>query len=510
MAPLLSLLPQSSAVSTPTAVMQAQAAAFELVFAIQGPFLLAIVCLAVFLRRPGMRGLSYVYGCLSLATLSSALSVLTLLSSGYTAWHDLTLAVAMASVAAMWMFSRRALIALGGAPLSLVGTTWPIVIMSALSIAVVLTFPHLPFTGVAAVLFKTAAPRPLILALMAAAAFDAWQASRRTAQGSRAMQLVALAYLAMVVRQCYAIFASLGAFTGVTINTQSVTLVQIATTALNGVAFLAALMLEERDAVQAQAERMRATEMRLARTQRMESLGQMAGGIAHDFANLLTAISGGVSAAQLTAKDPEAEEHLQHASEAVERAASLTRQLSLFARQRPPEIVVFSVSQQLRAMEPMLRRLLGSSKTLVVDAVEATGAHVRMDVSQFEQIVLNLVVNARDAMAARGEVQVVARAMASDEFAPSVMIDRPDAPFDVPLVVIEVRDTGTGIAAADLERIFEPYFSTKGDRGTGLGLATVKSVVRAAGGAIGVSSTLDVGTTFSVALPQETVRAGVA
>ncbi len=484
--------------------MRAQAAAFELVFAIQGPFLLAIVSLAVFLRRPGMRGLALVYGCLSLATLSSAFSVVTLLSSGYTLLHDLTLALAMASVAAMWMFNRRAVVALGGAPFTLTGVVWPIVFMSVLSIAVVLTFPRLPFSGVAASLFKTSSPRPLILGLMLAAMLDAWRASRTATQGRRAMQLVALAFGAMVARQLFAILASLNDYTGLAIHTPAVTLAQIATTALNGVAFLAALMLEERDAVRAQAERMRLTEMRLARTQRMESLGQMAGGIAHDFANLLTAIAGGVSAAQLTVRDPEAADHLQHASDAVERAAGLTRQLSLFARQRPPEIVVFSVSQQLRAMEPMLRRLLGSSKTLTMDVTEATGAHVRMDVSQFEQVVLNLVVNARDAMDGRGTVHVEARALAADAFAPSLVVDRPEAPFDGPLVTIAVRDAGSGIAAADLERIFEPYYSTKGDRGTGLGLATVKSIVRAAGGAIGVASALSMGSTFTVALPQET------
>lgn len=491
--------------------MRAQAAAFELVFAIQGPFLLAIVSLAIFLRRPGMRGIALVYGCLSLATLSSALSVVTLLSSGYTLLHDLTLALAMASVAAMWMFNRRAVIALGGAPFSTTGVLWPIVLMSVLSIAVVLTFPRLPFSGAAAVLFKTASPRPLILALMLAAMLDAWRASRTATQGRRAMQLVALAYGAMVARQLFAMLASLNDYTGLAIHTPAVTLAQIATTALNGVALLAALMLEERDAVRAQAERMRMTEMRLARTQRMESLGQMAGGIAHDFANLLTAISGGVSAAQLTVRESEAAEHLQHASDAVDRAASLTRQLSLFARQRPPEVVVFSVSQQLRAMEPMLRRLLGSAKTLSMDVTEASGAHVRMDVSQFEQIVLNLVVNARDAMDGRGTVRVVASTLApdaftSEAFAPPLVVDRPEAAFDGPLVTIAVHDAGSGIAAADLERIFEPYYSTKGDRGTGLGLATVKSIVRAAGGAIGVASTLTVGSTFTVVLPQETGR----
>ncbi len=494
---------QSSVVPTPDDVLRAQAAAYELVFAIQGPFLLAIVCAAVFLGRPGMRGIAVVYGCLSLATISSALSVVTLLNDGTAAVHDFTLAVAMASVAAMWMLNRRAIIALSGGAFSVSGVLRPIVIMSVLATAVALTFPRLPVTGATGVLFKTGAPRPLILLLMLACVVDAWRASRGAPQGKRALELIAVAFAAMVVRQLYGITASLATFTGIVLSSQSVTLVQIATTALNGVALLAALMLEERDAMRAQAELMRATEMKLARTQRMESLGQMAGGIAHDLANLLTAISGGVQAAQETARDPDLEEHLRHASDAVDRASGLTRQLAQFARQRPPEVAVFAVSQQLRAMEPMLRRLSGPSIALALELPDASSARVRMDVSQFEQIVLNLVVNARDAMRDRGQVTVAARVLSADAFAPSFVVDRPDVAADGALVSIDVRDTGTGIPAEDLERIFEPYFSTKGDRGTGLGLATVRSVVRAAGGGIGVASTVGAGSTFSVVLPQE-------
>jgi signal transduction histidine kinase len=501
MIPSLLLAAPLNAVPSPRDVLQAQAAGYELVFALQGPFLLAIICSAVFLGRPGMRGVAAVYSCLSLATVSSALSVMNLLTNGSVAVHDFELALAMSSVAATWMFSRRAVRALAGEPYSTAGIVRPIVVLSALSTAVVLLCPRLPFTGAAEVLFKTAAPRPLLLLIFLACTWDAWQMSRRSAVGTRSLQLVAIAFAAMVLRQAVGITASLASFTGLVIATQTVTVIQIATNAVNGVALLAALFLEERDAVQAQAERMRAAEMRLARTQRMESLGQMAGGIAHDFANLLTAISGGVQAARVSPAKPEADEHLQWASDAVDRAAGLTKQLALFARLRPPEITVFSVGDQLRAMEPRLRRLIGPSMTLAVEVHEPRTA-VRMDVSQFEQIVINLVVNARDAMQVGGRIDVSVRTIPAEAFAPAVLIDQPEQPLVGRLVALEVRDTGSGIPAGNLERIFEPYYSTKGDRGTGLGLATVKSVVRAAGGAIGVESTLHVGTSFAVVIPQ--------
>jgi signal transduction histidine kinase len=289
-----------------------------------------------------------------------------------------------------------------------------------------------------------------------------------------------------------------------------VTFLQTSTTVLNGVALLAALMLEERSEMALQAERKRAIELRLARTQRLESLGRMAGGIAHDFANVLMVIQSEVESARESRDIGAIDAHLEDAENALARATGLTRQLGLFARQRPPEVTSFLVVDRLTLMEPVLRRLTGTAVAFEIDTTRIDDATIEMDASQFDQIFLNLVVNARDAMPNGGTLQIRAEVLRVERASSDVLWDRFETVPTDRVVSIAVSDTGSGIPEDVLDRIFEPFYSTKGDRGTGLGLATVFSVVRTANGAVGVRSQIGEGSTFVVQLPLVAEPTGIA
>jgi two-component system cell cycle sensor histidine kinase/response regulator CckA len=234
---------------------------------------------------------------------------------------------------------------------------------------------------------------------------------------------------------------------------------------------------------------------RLAQAQKMEAVGQLAGGIAHDFNNLLTIVSG--YARRLIERPDLAGAHadLEQIVTAADRAGELTRQLLAFARRGQSMPTLQPPSGVLRELEPMLRRLL--SADIVFDFRLADGVpDVHIDRTAFEQIIMNLMLNAADAMPAGGTLTVASdtRAVAEHEAA-----RHGAAPGSY--VRISVSDTGTGIAPAILERMFEPFFSTKGDRGNGMGLATVVGTVDQAGGWIDVESVVGEGTTFSVILP---------
>lgn len=478
-------------------MLRAQQVAYQLAFAVQGPFLIAIVGAAWTLRRPGMRAFALVYSFLSLATISSALSVTTLTRGGSPLLHDLTLALTMFALAASWATNRQAVGVLSGNREASAPNILLVLLAGGVSTAIALAVPTFPFEKGIGVFFKATSPRPLILMFALSASVDAWRASKHTEKSRLALQLIAVSWAVLVARQAFGLFASAMASMGDPSLNGAVSFVQTATTVLNGVAILLALMLEERSAMAAQAELVRATELRLSRAQRMESLGQMAGGIAHDFANVLMIIDAEVAGARETTEPAEVREHLQHARAAVERATDLTRQLSLFARQRAPSVSIFAVSERIHSIEPMLRRLVGADIELSIDTSDAQSARVEMDPSQFDQVMLNLLVNARDAMPDGGTVKVTTRhrqwALLTEEQQSVVPAG--------PIITIEVADDGTGIAADVIDRIFEPFYSTKGDRGTGLGLATVSTVVRLARGAVEVRSEPAKGTTFAVHLP---------
>jgi PAS domain S-box-containing protein len=236
--------------------------------------------------------------------------------------------------------------------------------------------------------------------------------------------------------------------------------------------------------------RERALEANLARAARMEAIGQLAGGVAHDFNNLLTAVLGHAELATLAAEDrPDVRAELEEITRAGERAQALTRQLLAFGRRSLLRPRVVDLGEVALGLEPMLRRLIGEDVSLQVVVDDPPGP-VEVDASLLEHAIVNLIVNARDAMPGGGLIRVTA--------------GRPD-PGESPegaWAMLRVTDTGTGIPPDVLERIFEPFFSTKPQgKGTGLGLAMVHGFVDQSGGQLRVSTHPNAGTKFSILLP---------
>ncbi len=247
----------------------------------------------------------------------------------------------------------------------------------------------------------------------------------------------------------------------------------------------------------------REAEARLARRSRLEALGQLTGGIAHDFNNLLSVVEGNAELAEAALAD-RTEPKLVEAREAAatiraagERGAALVHRLLAFARQEPLADRPFAVDPTMRALEPLLLTSLGSAVTLDLD-LAAPGAMVRCDPSRLENAVINLCINARDAMPAGGRVAVATTCVAvSAEAAERIGDLRPG-----PHVAIRIADTGEGMTPQILERAFDPFFTTKAGRGgTGLGLSTVYGFVRQAGGGIEIASTPGQGTEVTLWLP---------
>ncbi len=237
-------------------------------------------------------------------------------------------------------------------------------------------------------------------------------------------------------------------------------------------------------------------EAQLRQSQKMDALGRLAGGIAHDFNNLLTAISGHAEMAM--AGGEEAQEDLLEIRRVTARAAELTRQLLTFSRKQPAGADVVDLNAVTRRTELMLRRVIGEHIELV-SALAAESQPVMADPGQLEQVILNLAVNARDAMPQGGTLTL--RTYRAPETA--VPRDGSEGERRAPsYVALEVSDTGTGMDRKVLTRIFEPFFTTKpAGKGTGLGLATAYGIVRHFDGAIDVDSTPGAGTRFTVYLP---------
>ncbi len=239
----------------------------------------------------------------------------------------------------------------------------------------------------------------------------------------------------------------------------------------------------------------------LAEAQRLESLGRLAGGVAHDFNNMLTAIGGYAELLRdAVDRDPESLDDLDEIQRAVGQAAELTQQLLAFSRKQVVRPRVLDLCRLVLGLERMLVRVIGEDVDFRVD-VGREGCRVKADSTQLEQLIVNLVVNSRDALPQGGAIVVEVKSVQVSEAAAQPL----DLPAAGDYVLLTVRDSGMGMDAETLERIFEPFYTTKEKgRGTGLGLATVYGVIKQHGGGVRVSSARGSGTTFRVYLPQTT------
>jgi two-component system cell cycle sensor histidine kinase/response regulator CckA len=259
-------------------------------------------------------------------------------------------------------------------------------------------------------------------------------------------------------------------------------------------ASLKAEVAERKDAQEAQVrltEQRIALEQQLLRAQKMEAMGRLAGGVAHDFNNLLTAIIGFAELAASQSGETQ-RSAIAQIGNAAARASELTRALLAFARQQPVPTTVVDVNDVVSSAERLLERLIGEDVRLELELDEDTSPIV-IDPTRLEQVIMNLAVNARDAMPSGGTLVIATENVSSE---------------DGEFVRISVTDSGTGMDEATRARLFEPFFTTKGPgQGTGLGLATSYGIVTQAGGRIGVSSQLGKGSTFLVDLPRAEGRA---
>jgi PAS domain S-box-containing protein len=253
-------------------------------------------------------------------------------------------------------------------------------------------------------------------------------------------------------------------------------------------------------AVKRDVSEQRALEAQFRQAQKMEAIGQLAGGIAHDFNNLMTAILGycEILIDQMPASDPNRAD-VEEIRSAGQRASSLTRQLLAFSRKQILQPTTFDVRGTVSGLDKMLRRVIREDIVLTIDHC-ADPLFVRADVGQVEQVLINLVINASDAMPAGGALTVSTCVADLDE---AFVRAHPGA-VKGRYVAVEVRDTGTGMSSEVMARVFEPFFTTKPQgKGTGLGLSMVYGIVKQSGGYIALQTAVGVGSVFTVYLPQE-------
>src|SRR5947207_5887485 len=243
----------------------------------------------------------------------------------------------------------------------------------------------------------------------------------------------------------------------------------------------------------------RLLENQLQQARRMEAVGRLAGGVAHDFNNLLTIIKGYVELAlNRVTLHPELRGNIQQIADAADRAVTLVRQLLAFSRKQVLKPKVLDLNSIVLNMDKMVRRLMSENIEMRTSVEKNLGA-VKADPGQIEQVILNLIVNARDAIPDGGKLWIE---QGNNELDSGMANDQASIKPGL-YVMLSVRDTGVGISAETLRHIFEPFYTTKGSsRGTGLGLSTVYGIVKQSGGHIEVASELGKGTTFKVYLPR--------
>jgi len=242
----------------------------------------------------------------------------------------------------------------------------------------------------------------------------------------------------------------------------------------------------------------RALEEQLRQSQKLEAIGRLAGGVAHDFNNILMSIMGSADLLLMhIAGDDSAHDEAVEIKQAVGRGAGLTRQLLAFSRRQPASPRLFVLGEVVGGMETMLRRLIGPEIDFeIVRGAPATT--VVADPAQIEQVVLNLVINARDAMPAGGRLTVTVEEVELDAAAAAAHVEGRAGRY----ARLSVSDTGTGIDEHARAKLFEPFFTTKAEgKGTGLGLSIVYGIVKQSGGYIGVVSEPGHGATFLIYVP---------
>jgi signal transduction histidine kinase len=264
-----------------------------------------------------------------------------------------------------------------------------------------------------------------------------------------------------------------------------------------------ALWNQEKHRAQAEAA-LRERDGQLLQAQKMEAVGRLAGGIAHDINNYLAAIRGQSELVKMKAADEATARRMDLVLATTDRASSLIQRLLAFSRRQPVERRVVDLNTVVAELEPMMERLIGADLRLTTrPCLHACPVHV--DPAQIEQVIVNLLVNSRDAMPTGGEVRLTCTCRSlgeDDERRPATL-----PPGDY--VELRVEDTGVGIAAGELDRIFEPFFTTKTEA-SGLGLPTVYGIVTQSGGAIEVDSEPGGGTVFSILLPRHREADGAA
>ena len=237
----------------------------------------------------------------------------------------------------------------------------------------------------------------------------------------------------------------------------------------------------------------------LLQAHKMEAIGRLAGGVAHDFNNILTVIIGyGQALCEESESASVARQYAQEVLEAAQRAAGLTQQLLAFSRRQILQPRVLQLNTSVTNIEKMVRRLIGEHINLALN-LDADLGHIKADPSQIEQVLMNLVVNARDAMPSGGNLIIeTANICFDNSFAYSHEVDHPGS-----YVMLAVSDTGVGMDPDTKARIFDPFFTTKeSGKGTGMGLSTVYGIVRQSGGNVSVYTEQGYGTTFKVYLPR--------
>src|SRR5579872_4495964 len=252
----------------------------------------------------------------------------------------------------------------------------------------------------------------------------------------------------------------------------------------------------------------RALERQLQQSQKMEAIGRLAGGVAHDFNNLLMVISGySEFLLDRLGSDPTLRAPAQEIASAAGRASTLTRQLLAFSRKQMLAPKILDLNSVVTENLKMLTRMIGEDIELVMTPAAELGA-VRADAGQIEQVIMNLAVNARDAMPSGGKLMIETSNVSLDE--EYARIHAPLKPGNY--VMLAISDTGAGMDSETQSHIFEPFFTTKGPKGTGLGLSTVYGIVKQSGGYIWVSSDPGKGTTFEIYLPRiaETIESAAA